>query len=99
MILLQVALSTVLAALNHFPLFAIMLHWKDPCRLPGGVSFEPCPPNFLAKRARRSWRDRWRRDTDSADEWLESQPASGAKQSYVYMKVSDEVSSAKNVDG
>jgi len=32
-------LEAVLAFLNHFPLFAMMLRVKDPQRLPGGLSF------------------------------------------------------------
>ena len=38
-ILLQAALDTCLACLNHFPLFALMLRLKDPKRLPGGIRF------------------------------------------------------------
>ncbi|AET37839.1 phosphatidylinositol N-acetylglucosaminyltransferase Ecym_2086 [Eremothecium cymbalariae DBVPG len=42
--LLFVAISTVLkslmALLNHFPLFALLLRLKDPRRLPGGISIK-----------------------------------------------------------
>lgn len=30
----------MLAFMNHFPLFAVMLRLKDPARLPGGVQFQ-----------------------------------------------------------
>ncbi|KAF8609998.1 Gpi1-domain-containing protein [Ceratobasidium sp. AG-I] len=36
-IAIQASLETVLAFLNHFPLFALMLRAKDPARLPGGI--------------------------------------------------------------
>lgn len=38
-IAVKIVLDTMLAFLNHFPLFAIMLRIKDPCRLPGGISY------------------------------------------------------------
>ncbi|KAG9125579.1 phosphatidylinositol N-acetylglucosaminyltransferase subunit gpi1 [Ceratobasidium sp. 392] len=34
---MQASLETMLAFLNHFPLFALMLRVKDPARLPGGI--------------------------------------------------------------
>ncbi|KAG8763661.1 phosphatidylinositol N-acetylglucosaminyltransferase subunit gpi1, partial [Ceratobasidium sp. 423] len=34
---MQACLETILAFLNHFPLFALMLRVKDPARLPGGI--------------------------------------------------------------
>ncbi|EUC62225.1 N-acetylglucosaminyl transferase component Gpi1 [Rhizoctonia solani AG-3 Rhs1AP] len=34
---IQATLETILAFLNHFPLFALMLRVKDPARLPGGI--------------------------------------------------------------
>ncbi|KAG7009152.1 N-acetylglucosaminyl-phosphatidylinositol biosynthetic protein [Physcia stellaris] len=37
---LKAALDTLLACLNHFPLFALMLRVKDSRRLPGGIRFE-----------------------------------------------------------
>ncbi|CAD6503012.1 BgTH12-02685 [Blumeria graminis f. sp. triticale] len=37
---LKAILDTMLACLNHFPLFALMLRIKDPHRLPGGIRFE-----------------------------------------------------------
>ncbi|CAL3971773.1 hypothetical protein PZA11_005062 [Diplocarpon coronariae] len=37
---LKAALDTLLACLNHFPLFALMLRIKDSQRLPGGICFE-----------------------------------------------------------
>ncbi|KAK4053782.1 pig-Q [Microbotryomycetes sp. JL201] len=40
-VLLHAALETILAFMNHFPLFAVMLRFKDPARLPGGVQFVP----------------------------------------------------------
>ncbi|CAG8778424.1 4583_t:CDS:2, partial [Acaulospora morrowiae] len=47
-IFLQAVMETLLAFLNHFPLFAIMLRFKDPERLPGGLRFEICNPNYFA---------------------------------------------------
>jgi phosphatidylinositol glycan class Q protein len=41
-IALKAALDTWLACLNHFPLFALMLRFKDSRRLPGGIRFELC---------------------------------------------------------
>ncbi|KAL1918061.1 uncharacterized protein VTP21DRAFT_3327 [Calcarisporiella thermophila] len=46
-IFLQVLLETVLACLNHFPLFAIMLRFKDPDRLSGGLRLEICPEDYF----------------------------------------------------
>lgn len=37
---LKAVLDTMLACLNHFPLFALMLRIKDSRRLPGGIRFE-----------------------------------------------------------
>ncbi|KAG0241250.1 phosphatidylinositol N-acetylglucosaminyltransferase subunit gpi1 [Actinomortierella wolfii] len=48
---LQASMETVLACLNHFPLFAIMLRLKDPDRLPGGLKIEACPERFFFDRA------------------------------------------------
>lgn len=39
-IFLKATLDTLLACLNHFPLFAVMLRIKDSRRLPGGICFE-----------------------------------------------------------
>ncbi|KAG9245851.1 N-acetylglucosaminyl transferas-like protein component Gpi1 [Calycina marina] len=39
-IILKAVLDTLLACLNHFPLFALMLRIKDSQRLPGGIRFE-----------------------------------------------------------
>jgi len=44
-------METLLACLNHFPLFAIMLRLKDPDRLPGGLRLEVCPERFFFDRA------------------------------------------------
>ncbi|KAF9466714.1 N-acetylglucosaminyl transferase component-domain-containing protein [Collybia nuda] len=38
-LILQACMETLLALLNHFPLFALMLRIKDPWRLPGGIYF------------------------------------------------------------
>lgn len=46
---IQAVLETMLAFLNHFPLFAIMLRFKDPERLPGGLRFGLLPPTYVAK--------------------------------------------------
>ncbi|RHZ77639.1 hypothetical protein Glove_174g122 [Diversispora epigaea] len=47
-IFLQAVMETLLAFLNHFPLFAFMLRFKDPERLPGGLRFEVCDPDYFA---------------------------------------------------
>lgn len=39
-ITLKAILDTLLSCLNHFPLFALMLRFKDSRRLPGGIRFE-----------------------------------------------------------
>jgi len=39
-ITLKAVLDTLLACLNHFPLFALMLRFKDSRRLPGGIRFD-----------------------------------------------------------
>ncbi|KAF9327125.1 phosphatidylinositol N-acetylglucosaminyltransferase subunit gpi1 [Podila minutissima] len=46
-ICMQATMETVLACLNHFPLFAILLRLKDPDRLPGGLRLEVCPERYL----------------------------------------------------
>ncbi|RUS21726.1 hypothetical protein BC937DRAFT_91698 [Endogone sp. FLAS-F59071] len=46
-IFLQALMETLLAFLNHFPLFAIMLRFKDPGRLPGGLRFEICDNDYF----------------------------------------------------
>jgi len=38
-ILLYASMETLLAFMNHFPLFAVVLRIKDPWRLPGGIYF------------------------------------------------------------
>ncbi|KAG5651481.1 hypothetical protein H0H81_008512 [Sphagnurus paluster] len=38
-LIIQATLETLLALMNHFPLFALMLRVKDPWRLPGGIYF------------------------------------------------------------
>ncbi|KAF9434278.1 phosphatidylinositol N-acetylglucosaminyltransferase subunit gpi1 [Entomortierella beljakovae] len=48
---IQATMETILACLNHFPLFAIMLRFKDPDRLPGGLRLEVCPERFFFDRA------------------------------------------------
>ncbi|KAG0055651.1 phosphatidylinositol N-acetylglucosaminyltransferase subunit gpi1 [Gryganskiella cystojenkinii] len=50
-ICMQATMETLLACLNHFPLFAIMLRLKDPDRLPGGLRMEVCPERFFFDRA------------------------------------------------
>ncbi|CAG8743886.1 9609_t:CDS:10, partial [Cetraspora pellucida] len=47
-IFLKAFMETLLAFLNHFPLFAIMLRFKDPERLPGGLRFELCDTDYFA---------------------------------------------------
>jgi phosphatidylinositol glycan class Q protein len=37
---IKAGLDTLLACLNHFPLFALMLRFKDSHRLPGGIHFQ-----------------------------------------------------------
>ncbi|KAK3828960.1 MAG: N-acetylglucosaminyl transferase component-domain-containing protein [Benniella sp.] len=48
---MQATMEIVLACLNHFPLFAMMLRIKDPHRLPGGIRLEVCPERFFFDRA------------------------------------------------
>ena len=36
-----------LAVLNHFPLFAVMLRFKDPLRLPSCIYFEVCEASYI----------------------------------------------------
>ncbi|CAG8532652.1 14313_t:CDS:2 [Acaulospora colombiana] len=48
LVLNQAVMETLLAFLNHFPLFAFMLRFKDSERLPGGLRFEICDPNYFA---------------------------------------------------
>ncbi|RDB21717.1 N-acetylglucosaminyl-phosphatidylinositol biosynthetic protein gpi1 [Hypsizygus marmoreus] len=38
-LIVQASLETLLALMNHFPLFALMFRVKDPWRLPGGIFF------------------------------------------------------------
>ncbi|KAI9754075.1 MAG: Sterol 3-beta-glucosyltransferase [Chaenotheca gracillima] len=45
---LKASLDTLLACLNHFPLFALMLRIKDSRRLPGGIRFELEEPQKIA---------------------------------------------------
>jgi phosphatidylinositol N-acetylglucosaminyltransferase subunit Q len=40
-ILIHATSETLLAFMNHFPLFVLMLRIKDPRRLPGGIVFAP----------------------------------------------------------
>jgi phosphatidylinositol glycan class Q protein len=42
-LLLHAAIETLLAFMNHFPLFALMLRVKDPWRLPGATPGRQCP--------------------------------------------------------
>ncbi|KAL7410712.1 N-acetylglucosaminyl transferase component-domain-containing protein [Mrakia frigida] len=44
-IFLHSALEMSLAFFNHFPLFAVMLRFKDPARLPGGIELRLSPPS------------------------------------------------------
>lgn len=37
-IFFEIAVESVIALLNHFPLFALLLRMKDPRRIPGGIS-------------------------------------------------------------
>lgn len=39
LLVIQASLETLLALVNHFPLFALMLRVKDPWRLPGKSLF------------------------------------------------------------
>ncbi|KAH9267017.1 hypothetical protein BASA83_010215 [Batrachochytrium salamandrivorans] len=53
-VMLHAILEIILAILNHFPLFAVMLRFKDPGRLPEGIQFQPCTtnnpqPNFIMR--------------------------------------------------
>ncbi|KAG6872222.1 hypothetical protein C0995_011938 [Termitomyces sp. Mi166 len=50
-LVIQASLETLLALMNHFPLFVLMLRVKDPWRLPGGIYFvveeSPSQPPYL----------------------------------------------------
>ncbi|SCV02205.1 LANO_0F15940g1_1 [Lachancea nothofagi CBS 11611] len=37
----EVALESIMALLNHFPLFVLLLKLKDPKRIPGGITVKP----------------------------------------------------------
>ncbi|KND04909.1 phosphatidylinositol N-acetylglucosaminyltransferase [Spizellomyces punctatus DAOM BR117] len=50
-VLMQAVFEIMLAMVNHFPLFAIMLRFKDPKRLPAGITFEVCSPSYICKKA------------------------------------------------
>lgn len=39
-VVLHAIMEAGFAFMNHFPLFAVMLRFKDPARLPGGLHFE-----------------------------------------------------------
>jgi len=52
---MEALLETVLALLNHFPLFSLMLKVKDPLRLPGGIYFQPGPLERLRRRSYSRW--------------------------------------------
>ncbi|KOG99702.1 phosphatidylinositol N-acetylglucosaminyltransferase [Saccharomyces eubayanus] len=39
-ITIEISLEAIIALINHFPLFALLLRIKDPKRLPGGISIE-----------------------------------------------------------
>ncbi|KAJ3127749.1 hypothetical protein HK098_005866 [Nowakowskiella sp. JEL0407] len=49
---IQAAIDSLLAVINHFPLFGIMLRIKDPMRVPGGIVFEVLPMNSNSDTAR-----------------------------------------------
>lgn len=40
-IIIEISIESVIALLNHFPLFALLLRLKDPRRIPGGISIQP----------------------------------------------------------
>lgn len=54
-IMLKATLETLLACLNHFPLFALMLRVKDSKRLPGGIRFELLDTATVAKGFKREY--------------------------------------------
>lgn len=39
-ICIEIGIESVIALLNHFPLFALLLRLKDPRRIPGGISIQ-----------------------------------------------------------
>jgi phosphatidylinositol glycan class Q protein len=71
-ITLKAVLDTLLSCLNHFPLFALMLRFKDSRRLPGGIRFE------LQQDTQRLLNGHVKEDMDNAT----------APTSYIYLKVS-----------
>jgi len=53
-LILQGLMQTILVLLNHFPLFALMLRFLNPNRLPGGFNLEVCDEDMFTKR-RKGW--------------------------------------------
>ena len=76
-ITLKAVLDTLLSCLNHFPLFALMLRFKDSRRLPGGIRFE------LQQDTQTILNTHPAKDVDNAT----------APTSYIYLKVSEPDSS------
>ncbi|KAK9764449.1 pig-Q [Basidiobolus ranarum] len=49
-VFLQIGFGMLLALLNHFPIFAIMLRILDPEKLPGGLKLDICDSNYILRR-------------------------------------------------
>ena len=72
----------VLAILNHFPLFALMLRFKDPMRLPESIRLDVCSSDAIEEG--RDWARRfYRRKTDTS-----ISTSNQTKQCYLYLHVS-----------
>lgn len=52
MLFTHALVELLLAFLNHFPLFALMLRVKDPGRLPNGLQFDVLPCGTLLLKSR-----------------------------------------------
>ncbi|ORX98268.1 Gpi1-domain-containing protein [Basidiobolus meristosporus CBS 931.73] len=48
-VFLQISFGMLLALLNHFPIFAIMLRILDPEKLPGGLKLDICDSNYILR--------------------------------------------------
>ncbi|KAI8929435.1 N-acetylglucosaminyl transferase component-domain-containing protein [Entophlyctis helioformis] len=54
-VFLHTSFEIILAILNHFPLFAVMLRFKDPRRLPEGIQFSPCTELAAVRTGLSAW--------------------------------------------
>lgn len=64
---LMLTLEAVLACLNHFPIFAVLLRIKDQFRVPGGINFRLL--NFINEELTRTWETKGKADYLSEEEY------------------------------